>query len=170
MTQNILESIIETLLDMNIPTHSHIKAIQTVSPTQYSTARYDRLTETILNKPVTPSKTQKHARIRYMYLIQESIKAYRLQQNITVEQLIYIINNKTALLEQEIPWAFKTYETDSEKTKRKGDIGTRVQEILTTIDTSLPRKEILKILVKELDIKPTTASTYYNKYRKLLKR
>lgn len=153
-----------------IPYDSYIAAVQTIreqgdlEPTEYQRRLADMVGEPVdfrMNDPREP-------KYLYGYFIQETIRKVNAGDPIDPPHFLEVAREKVVKYFDEYSWVFATPEeevklkADGTPAPKKGDKKVLARQVYDANKAkNLSRKEWIALLVKEVELTPAGASTYY---------
>ena len=165
-----MNTILDTLQKYGIPIHSYILAVQSLTDIELTPDQYrDRIKELSGHD----SKAEdKHIRIHYHYLIQETVRRYMDTGIVDMGSVFISSDRKASEYCGKNPWIFvdkannevtASINSDAPKKQKKGAKKIHAKEVWEkNKDVERTRKEWIALLVGEVGLTPAGASTYYS--------
>jgi len=163
-----MKSPLEVLNDLGAPTHSYIRTVQFFSEKEWTHKQYERTIAKILGVPkIPPFDTNKEARLYFLYLTQETVKAFLGQDVPDMDVVWDKAVNDAKIFITDHPWCVMDYTSNTDgETPSKGAKKDRAQELyLSMNDGTHDRHAVIQALIDEVEMTKAGATTYFHNLR-----
>lgn len=173
---------LEFIADYGVSTTSYIRAIQDFNdlddPIILTKAQYERGIADIIGGDHPPSyRNDKEARIYFLYVIQETIRAFQQQGIPEMDEVWEYAQTRARKMIEKQPWSIKDYFTEDKgepkldaagnPKKRKGAKKEEAEALYRELnDGTNDRPAIIAALVDEVGLSKAGATTYFHNLKK----